>query len=284
MRPGCLFLNLSRGFVVDHAALRRGIESGTWPAPPSTCSRRSRAAAARSSPRPAGPAERHPHAARRRHDRRSPAGYRRVRGREAARLRPLGRDRAERQPARVALPHTPGTHRLVHLHRNVPGVLATINQLLAEHRVNIEGQPLGTRDDLGYVLTDIGTDTPTTCWPACATWTSRSACAPPAPAEPGPGHWPRAGFRCGRIVRAYSAEAVAGAVAWRSAASGTGSWVRPRCSSSRHSMSRCSLAHRTSRAFRPSPGSPRLIAIRAQCSRRLRAAGSRSPAGARACR
>jgi D-3-phosphoglycerate dehydrogenase len=49
-------------------------------------------------------------------------------------------------------------HRLIHLHRNVPGVLATINQLLAEHSANIEGQILGTRDDLGYVLTDIGTE------------------------------------------------------------------------------------------------------------------------------
>jgi D-3-phosphoglycerate dehydrogenase len=52
----------------------------------------------------------------------------------------------------------PGTHRLVHLHQNVPGVLAKINQLLAEHDANIEGQLLGTRDELGYVLTDIGTE------------------------------------------------------------------------------------------------------------------------------
>ena len=58
----------------------------------------------------------------------------------------------------VALPHTPGTHRLLHLHRNIPGVLATINQVLAEHSVNIEGQLLGTRDELGYVLTDVGTE------------------------------------------------------------------------------------------------------------------------------
>src|SRR5580693_8840289 len=58
----------------------------------------------------------------------------------------------------VALPHTPGAHRLLHLHRNIPGVLATINQVLAEHSVNIEGQLLGTRDELGYVLTDVGTE------------------------------------------------------------------------------------------------------------------------------
>jgi D-3-phosphoglycerate dehydrogenase len=41
------------------------------------------------------------------------------------------------------------------LHRNVPGVLASINRVLADHDVNVEGQLLRTRDDLGYVLTDI---------------------------------------------------------------------------------------------------------------------------------
>jgi D-3-phosphoglycerate dehydrogenase len=40
----------------------------------------------------------------------------------------------------------------------VPGVLAAINSVLAEHGVNVEGQLLGTRGDLGYVLTDIGVD------------------------------------------------------------------------------------------------------------------------------
>ena len=56
----------------------------------------------------------------------------------------------------IALRVTSGTHRLVHLHQNVPGVLASINRVLAEHGVNVEGQLLRTRDELGYVLTDIG--------------------------------------------------------------------------------------------------------------------------------
>jgi D-3-phosphoglycerate dehydrogenase len=51
---------------------------------------------------------------------------------------------------------TSGAHRLVHLHQNVPGVLASINRVLAEHGVNVEGQLLRTRDEFGYVLTDIG--------------------------------------------------------------------------------------------------------------------------------
>ena len=45
----------------------------------------------------------------------------------------------------------------MHLHRNVPGVLAAINRVLADHGVNVEGQLLRTRDELGYVITDIGT-------------------------------------------------------------------------------------------------------------------------------
>ncbi len=45
--------------------------------------------------------------------------------------------------------------RLVHIHRNTPGVLAAINSVLAEEKVNIDGQTLGTRGEVGYVITDI---------------------------------------------------------------------------------------------------------------------------------
>lgn len=44
--------------------------------------------------------------------------------------------------------------RLLHLHRNVPGVLATVNGVLGRHGVNIERQQLSTRGELGYVVTD----------------------------------------------------------------------------------------------------------------------------------
>ena len=46
--------------------------------------------------------------------------------------------------------------RLVHIHQNIPGVLASINQAMAAHNVNIVGQVLGTRNEVGYVLTDVG--------------------------------------------------------------------------------------------------------------------------------
>ena len=46
-------------------------------------------------------------------------------------------------------------HRLIHIHNNVPGILAKINQILAENGINIVGQYLKTNDTIGYVITDI---------------------------------------------------------------------------------------------------------------------------------
>ena len=48
-----------------------------------------------------------------------------------------------------------GRTRILHVHHNVPGVLATVNGVLADNQVNIEGQTLSTRGELGYVVTDI---------------------------------------------------------------------------------------------------------------------------------
>jgi D-3-phosphoglycerate dehydrogenase len=55
----------------------------------------------------------------------------------------------------AALPAHPGQHRLLHVHRNVPGVLSEINKVFAEGGTNICAQYLQTRGDLGYVVTDI---------------------------------------------------------------------------------------------------------------------------------
>jgi D-3-phosphoglycerate dehydrogenase len=60
----------------------------------------------------------------------------------------------------VNLPHchldqTKGNHRLMHLHRNVPGMLLHINELLARRGINIERQVLDTRGQLGYAIYDI---------------------------------------------------------------------------------------------------------------------------------
>ena len=55
----------------------------------------------------------------------------------------------------VALPAHPGKHRLLHIHRNVPGVLARINQVFSDNHINIAAQYLQTREALGYVVIDI---------------------------------------------------------------------------------------------------------------------------------
>ena len=47
-----------------------------------------------------------------------------------------------------------GRSRILHVHRNVPGVLARVNTVLGDAGVNIEGQTLSTRGELGYVITD----------------------------------------------------------------------------------------------------------------------------------
>lgn len=55
----------------------------------------------------------------------------------------------------VALPAHPGKHRLLHLHRNIPGVLSSINKVLSDNNVNISGQYLQTNDTIGYVVIDV---------------------------------------------------------------------------------------------------------------------------------
>ena len=55
----------------------------------------------------------------------------------------------------VALPAHPGKHRLLHIHRNVPGVLSEINRILADNHVNIAAQYLQTNEAVGYVVIDM---------------------------------------------------------------------------------------------------------------------------------
>lgn len=55
----------------------------------------------------------------------------------------------------IQLPQLHNAHRLIHLHANVPGILAQINQILANHHVNLLGQYLKTNENIGYVISDI---------------------------------------------------------------------------------------------------------------------------------
>ncbi|MBP6000110.1 MAG: phosphoglycerate dehydrogenase [Sediminibacterium sp.] len=55
----------------------------------------------------------------------------------------------------LSLPPVDGAHRILHMHKNVPGVLGAINTLLSKNKINIVGQYLKTNDEIGYVVLDI---------------------------------------------------------------------------------------------------------------------------------
>ena len=157
MRRRSLFLNLSRGFVVDYDALADAIVSG-------------HVAGAAVDVFPSEP------------KRRGDAFDSPLRGLPNVILTPhVGGSTEEAQEdigrfvgtklrdyvltggtaLSVNLPTlTPGVsahaQRIAHIHHNTPGVLAHVNQVLAEHDVNIGGQVLATRGQTGYVVTDTG--------------------------------------------------------------------------------------------------------------------------------
>jgi len=155
MRPGSIFLNLSRGFVVDHAALRRHIESGhltgaavdVFPVEPKT-SGEEFVSALRGLPNVILT----PHVGGSTEEAQQDIGHF-----VAGKLRDyaaLGTTSLSVNLPAVALPRAAGP-RLLHLHVNTPGVLATVTSLLAEHGINIDGQLLATSGPLGYVVTDV---------------------------------------------------------------------------------------------------------------------------------
>ncbi len=57
----------------------------------------------------------------------------------------------------LSLPMQAKTHRILHIHKNVPGVLGEINSKLSSHNINILGQYLKTNDSIGYVVLDVDT-------------------------------------------------------------------------------------------------------------------------------
>ncbi len=159
MKPRALFLNLSRGIAVDTAALRRHLESGhiagaaldVFPVEPKA---------------QGDPFE---------NDLRGVANViltPHVGGSTEEAQQDIGRFVASKLRAyaktgttslsvtfpELNLPSDPARHRLAHVHQNSPGVLATINTILGDHGVNIEGQQLATKGELGYVVTDVSAE------------------------------------------------------------------------------------------------------------------------------
>ena len=69
----------------------------------------------------------------------------------------LGTSNGSHTVPAVSLPIQDGTHRILHIHRNVPGVLGEINSKLSDGGINILGQYLKTNDEIGYVILDVDT-------------------------------------------------------------------------------------------------------------------------------
>ncbi len=159
MRAGSIFLNLSRGFVVDHGALRAHLESGhlvgaaidVFPEEPASrgdtfASELQGLANVILTPHVGGSTE---------------EAQQDIGNFVAGKLQRYAREGST--ALSVNLPplelSSPSTRcRLLYIHRNVPGVLAEVNGLVAGHGLNLESQMLGTRGEVGYVITDIACD------------------------------------------------------------------------------------------------------------------------------
>ena len=160
MRPGSLFLNLSRGFVVDYGSLRKHIETGhiagaavdVFPIEP-----KGRGDEFTSELRGLPNVILTPHIGGSTEEAQQDIG-RFVAGKFRDFLRDGTTAMSVNLPGLV-LPRAENTLRLVHIHHNVPGVLARVNGLLAEGGVNVEAQLLGTRGEVGYVVTDSASGT-----------------------------------------------------------------------------------------------------------------------------
>ncbi|MEO7732214.1 MAG: phosphoglycerate dehydrogenase, partial [Kofleriaceae bacterium] len=58
----------------------------------------------------------------------------------------------------IELPLARGTHRILNVHKNVPGVLRDINRIVSDHNANIRAQVLSTDPDIGYLIVDLDQD------------------------------------------------------------------------------------------------------------------------------
>jgi D-3-phosphoglycerate dehydrogenase / 2-oxoglutarate reductase len=157
MRPRSLFLNLSRGFVVDHEALREHLLSGHIAG----------AAVDVFADEPKNARDPFvsclqgiPNVILTPHIGGSTEEAQQDIGRfVAGKLRDYAATGASTMSVNLpqVQPDDSGDRsRILHVHHNVPGVLATVNGVLADFGVNIESQVLSTRGELGYVVTDVG--------------------------------------------------------------------------------------------------------------------------------
>jgi D-3-phosphoglycerate dehydrogenase len=162
MKHGAAFLNLSRGFLVDYDALREKVLDGAisgaavdvFPEEPA------RNGDPFDSPLRGLPnVILTPHVGGSTQEAQENIGHF-----VAAKLTKYGHtgstDLSVNLPRLHLEPSEAARYRVVFVHRNTPGVLALVNQTFAEHGANIEGQILGTRGEIGYVVTDISSELP----------------------------------------------------------------------------------------------------------------------------
>ncbi len=155
MKEGACFLNLSRGFVVDHDALAVCLKSGkvagcaidVFPKEPESGAGFNSVLQGLSNviltPHVGGSTE---------------EAQQNIGQFVSAKL--VDYVRTGNSLLSVNLPHChleyePGSYRLMHIHHNVPGILRAINDILADRGINIERQVLDTRGTLGYAIYDI---------------------------------------------------------------------------------------------------------------------------------
>ncbi|MDR9457838.1 MAG: phosphoglycerate dehydrogenase [Salegentibacter sp.] len=156
MKDGVIFLNLSRGHVVDIKALKENIESGkvmgagidVFPKEPKTNNEEFE-----SELRGLPNVILTPHIGGSTQEAQENIGNF-VPGKIIEYINTGSTTNSVNFP-NLQLPVLKNAHRLIHIHRNVPGILADINRILADHDINIVGQYLKTNETVGYVITDI---------------------------------------------------------------------------------------------------------------------------------
>jgi len=155
MKDGACLINLSRGFVVDHEALARHLKSGklsgaavdVFPQEPESGG--TFATALQGLPNVILT----PHIGGSTEEAQQNIG-------QFVSARMINYFKTGNSLLSVNLPqchldYEPGSHRLLHIHHNVPGILRAINDILADQGINIERQVLDTRGSLGYAIYDI---------------------------------------------------------------------------------------------------------------------------------
>jgi D-3-phosphoglycerate dehydrogenase / 2-oxoglutarate reductase len=155
MKDGACFLNLSRGFVVDHEALAAHLKTGklsgaaidVFPKEPES------GAGFESALRALPNVILTPHVGGSTEEAQANIGSF-VSAKLLDYLR-TGDSLLSVNLPQCYLEYEEGSYRLMHIHQNVPGILRAINDILADREINIERQALNTRGTLGYAIYDI---------------------------------------------------------------------------------------------------------------------------------